>query len=67
MLVQGVSQPHTLETMALIRFNACCFPRKQGPVSGWMAGTTYATAWTYAYCCYYVLRLTGNLAYIFEG
>eukprot|EP00752_Nemacystus_decipiens_P013381 g11847.t1 len=38
-----------------------------GPVSGWMAGTTFSTAWTYAYCCYYVLRLTANLAYIFEG
>eukprot|EP00903_Cladosiphon_okamuranus_P015644 g14446.t1 len=38
-----------------------------GPVSGWVAGTKFSTAWTYAYCCYYVLRLTANLAYIFEG
>ncbi|CAM9604400.1 unnamed protein product [Ectocarpus sp. 12 AP-2014] len=38
-----------------------------GPLSGWMAGTKYSTAWTYAYCCYYLLRLSTYLSYVFEG
>ncbi|CAN0004392.1 unnamed protein product [Scytosiphon promiscuus] len=38
-----------------------------GPISGWMAGSRYSTAWTYAYCCYYLMRLSTYITYILEG
>ncbi|CAM9993976.1 unnamed protein product [Ascophyllum nodosum] len=37
------------------------------PLAGWMAGTRFSTAWTYAYAAYCVLRLSNDLAYIIIG
>lgn len=36
-------------------------------MSGWMAGKTFSTSWTYAYCFYYIFRLTSNVFLMFEG
>ncbi|CAM9119824.1 unnamed protein product [Pylaiella littoralis] len=37
------------------------------PASGWMAGTRFSITWTYVYCCYYVFRISMDLAYIIDG
>lgn len=55
----------------ILLFNCAYFPVLYlllwAPLAGWMAGTRFSTAWTYAYLCYYVMRLSVDLAYVLTG